>query len=72
MASTNRCETDLISCGDLNLDLIKINENSNDACTFYNNMNTLALVPTVCKPTRVTNSSCTLIYNILASNLHNF
>ena len=72
ISSINRCETDLLICGDFNLDQLKINENSNDACTFYNEMNTLALVPTICKPTRLTNSSCTHIDNIFASNLHNF
>ena len=72
ISSINRCETDLIICGDFNLDLLKINENNNDACTFYNDMNTLALVPTICKPTRLTDSSSTLIDNIFASNLHNF
>ena len=70
--SINRCENDLIICGDFNFDLLKINENSNDACTFCDDMNTMALVPTICKPTRLTSTSCTLIEIIFASNLHDF
>ena len=35
-------------------------------------MNAMALIPTICKPTRLTDSSCTLIDNIFASNLQNF
>ena len=72
MLSISRCKNYPIICGDFNLDLLKINEISNDACTFYNDMNTMALVPTICKPTRSSNSSCKLIDDIFASNLHNF
>ena len=72
ISSINRCENELIICGDFNLDLLKISENNKDARTFYNDMITLALVPTICEPTRLTNSSCTLLDNIFASNLHNF
>ena len=35
-------------------------------------MNSLALVPTKYKPTRLTSSSCILIDTTFASNLHNF
>lgn len=52
-SSINRIETDLIICGDFKLDIIKKNENSNDACTLYYDINTLAIVPTICKLTRL-------------------
>ena len=72
LLSLSRNEADLIICGDFNLDLLKINESSNNASTFYNDMNAMALIPTICKPTRLTDSSSTLIDNIFASNLRNF
>ena len=56
MPSINRCETIFVICGHFTLDLIKINEISNDSSTFYNDMNTMALVPTISEPTRLTNS----------------
>ena len=72
MLSIERFENDLKIRGDFNLELLKINENYNDACTFYKDMSTMTLVPSICKPTRLTNSTCTLIDNIFASNFHNF
>ena len=35
-------------------------------------MNLLFLIPTIHKPTRIADASCTLIDNIFVSNLHNF
>ena len=35
-------------------------------------MNDMALIPTICKPNRLTNSSYTPIDNVFASNLRNF
>ena len=69
LLSLSRNETDLIICGDFNLDLLKLNESSNNASTFYNDMNAISLLPTICKPTRLTDTSGTLIDNIFASNL---
>ena len=48
-----------------------MNESSNNASTFYNDMNAMALIPIIYKPTRLTNTSCTLFDNICVSNLRN-
>ena len=62
---------DLVFCGDFNLDLLKINEDSS-ACDFYQLMNSFSLLPIISKPTRITDSSFSLIDNFLVSNLNNF
>ena len=64
--------TDLILCGDYNIDLLKMNFPNNYATQFLNCMNSLSLVPLITRPTRIDSSSCTLIDNIFVSNLHNF
>ena len=60
----------VIVCGDFNLDLLKIGEDSGSA-SFLNVMNTFFLIPTITKPTRITDSSCTLIDDIFISYLSN-
>ena len=72
LLSLSRNECPLIICSDFYMDQLKINECSNNASTFYNGLNAMALMPTIYKPTRLTNSSCTLIDEIFASNLRNF
>ena len=67
---TNKSDN-LIICGDLNLDLLKI-QSINNVSDFYENLNTLSLVPTISKPTRVSNNSYSLIYNILVSKPFNY
>ena len=61
----------VILCGDFNLDLLKINEDAASS-SFFNGMNAFSLLPVITKPTRITDSSCTLIDNIFSSYLSNF
>ena len=70
--SLSRNESVHIICGNFISDILKRNESSNNASTFYNDMKIMALIPNICKLTCLTNSSCTLIDNIFASNLRNF
>ena len=57
--------------GDFNFDLLKYEEN-NITQDFFNSMNSQSLIPVISKPTRVTDSSATLIDNIFISNPMNF
>ena len=72
-----------ILCGDFNIDLLKFDSDSN-VSSFLNSCRSLSLVPLISKPTRITessesvihnnsiiNSSATLIDNILMSNPSN-
>ena len=62
---------DLIVCGDFNLDMLKITENR--SCeNFYHSMSSIALTPVITKPSRVTDTSWTIIDNFFISNLNNF
>ena len=65
----NSC--DLVLCGDFNLDLLAY-RNSSDSQNFMNNLSSLSLIPLISKPTRITDSSATLIDNIFLSNPSNF
>ena len=69
--ASNMRDVDKIILGDFNLCMTKINEDPAIA-SFYHTMNTLSLIPTISKPTRITGSSCSLIDNIFVSNLNNF
>ena len=62
---------DIILMGDFNFDLLKYEEN-NITQDFLNTMNSQSLIPVISKPTRVTDSSATLIDNIFISNPINF
>ena len=62
---------DLVFCGDFNLDMLKINEDLNSEA-FYQAMNSYSLTPIISRPTRVTDSSFTLIDNFFVSNLNSF
>ena len=62
---------DLVFCGDFNLDLLKVNEDSQSR-EFYQLMNSYSLLPIISKPSRVTDSSFTLIDNFFVSNLNHF
>ena len=72
LLSLSQNETDIIICGDFNLDLLKLIESSNNASTFYDDIKAMALIPTICKPNRLTNSSGTLIDYMFVSNLQSF
>ena len=63
---------DKIICGDFNLNLMNMTDASNNSSVFHNNMQTLALLPVISKPTRISPSSCSLIDNIFVNNLVNF
>ena len=56
-----------VLCGDFNLDLLKI-ENDYNISRFYDSMSSLAFLPTIDKPTRITNDSISLIDNIFINN----
>ena len=60
---------DFYLCGDFNLDLLKVNEDRN-VTKFIDTLSTLTLLPTIVKPTRVTETSFTLIDNIFTNRIH--
>ena len=62
---------DCFICGDLNLDLLKINEDRH-VSMFYDILSSMALLPTIVKPTRCTSESQTLIDNIFTNRLDEF
>ena len=62
---------DTLVCGDFNLCMLRMHEDAASA-SFYHSMQALSLVPTISKPTRITDNSSTLIDNIFATNLNNF
>ena len=58
---------EIIICGDFNFDLLKL-ESCNISLDFFNAINTCSLIPTITKPTRVNESSASLLDNILVKN----
>ena len=54
--------------GDFNIDLLK-SENNEETNSFFNNLLTYSLFPTIVKPTRITSHSATLIDNIFTNSL---
>ena len=71
-ASESLENCDKIICGDFNLNLMNMTEAANNSSVFHNNMQTLALLPVISKPTRISKSSSSLIDNIFVNNLVNF
>lgn len=65
LSSGNRF-ADIIICGDFNMDLLNL-ENHSGTLNFLNSMNTLSLIPLITKPTRITNTSATLIDNLFVN-----
>ena len=57
---------DFLLCGDMNLDLLKVNEDRN-VSKFIDTLCTLSLLPAIVKPTRITETSFTLIDNIFTN-----
>ena len=55
-------------CGDFNIDLLK-HETHNNTKQFLDTMYSLGLYPLIDKPTRITDSSTTLIDNIFTNEL---
>ena len=62
---------DLVFGGDFNLDMLKINEDTNSE-NFYHAMNSYSLIPIISKPSRITDTSYTLIDQFFVSKLDNF
>lgn len=60
-----------ILCGDFNIDIMNYH-NDNNALEFLNTLNSLALLPLISKPTRVTEDTATLIDNIFITNPQNY
>ena len=74
LASFTREFTDLLNfvrtrskfvyvCGDYNIDLLKMNSN-NDYCLFYENVLSLSFAPKITLPTRICDTTSTLIDNV--------
>ena len=57
-------------CGDYNIDLLQI-ENSNKVHLFYQNMSLSGFFPQITLPTRLSETTCTLIDNIITNNIDN-
>ena len=63
----NSNSSDLYVCGDLNLDLLKINGSDSSNSIFYNTMSSLSLLPVISKPTRITADTSTIIDNVFTN-----
>ena len=63
--------TDIIIGRDYNIDLLKFNISDNLTVQFYNTVNSLSMVPTITRPTRIAYTSSTLLDNFLVTNLRN-
>ena len=63
----NSC--DFFLCGDYNIDLLKVHEDCK-ASKFIDTLNALSLLPVIVKPTRVTETSATIIDNIFTNKLY--
>ena len=57
-------------CGDYNIDLLQI-ENSTKVNLFYQNMSLSGFFPKITLPTRLSETTCTLIDNIITNNIDN-
>ena len=57
-------------CGDYNIDLLQI-ENSNKVNLFYQNMSMSGFFPKITLPTRLSETTCTLIDNVITNNIDN-
>ena len=65
MQQFNVESTGLIKCDDYNIDLLKINISDNLAVQFQNTINSLSMVPTITRRTRIARAPCTLLDNFL-------
>ena len=57
--------------GDFNLDFLKYDSDSN-VSNFYDGVSSLYLMPSISKPTRVTDNSASIIDNFLVSNIRTY
>ena len=69
--NSNNNYHEIIVTGDFNFDLLKYQEN-NITLNFINSLNSQSFIPVISKPTRVTDTTATLIDNIFISNPINF
>ena len=57
---------------DFNIDLLKVSVSDSLAVQFYITTNSLSMMPTITRPTRIARTSSTLLDNFLVTNLRNF
>ena len=69
--STSSSNEDILVCGDFNHCMMRVNEDQS-VSSFYHSMQSLSLIPTITKPTRITDTTSSLLDNILVTNLNNF
>ncbi|XP_065650727.1 beclin-1-like protein A [Hydra vulgaris] len=70
ITAINKTRDHVFLAGDLNIDLKK-HASNNNVKNFLNTLLQSNLIPTINKPTRVTNNSSTLLDNIITNNFHN-
>ncbi|XP_065672231.1 putative histone-lysine N-methyltransferase 1 [Hydra vulgaris] len=70
ITAINKTRDHVFLAGDLNIDLKK-HASNNNVKNFINTLLQNNLIPTINKPTRVTNNSSTLLDNIITNNFHN-
>ena len=61
---------DIYICGDFNTDLLKIDKNVNYK-KFYEQLCSYGLLPQIIQPTRITDTSATIVDNIFTNNMNN-
>ena len=59
---------DSILCGDVNYNLLNV-QHHRDTEEYYNNLQANSYIPLITKPTRITETSATLIDHIFINNL---
>ena len=62
---------DLIVGRDYNIDLLKVSVSDSLSVQFYNTFNSLSMVPTITRPTRIVRTSCTPVDNFLVRKFIN-
>ncbi|XP_065663015.1 putative histone-lysine N-methyltransferase 1 [Hydra vulgaris] len=70
ITAINKTRDHVFLAGDLNIDLKK-HASNNNVKNFINTLLQSNLIPTINKPTRVTNNSSRLLDNIVTNNFHN-
>jgi len=68
LSSLSRLKIDIFLAGDYNIDLLKINSHALTH-SFYNILSLHRFIPTILRPTRITQHSATLIDNIFTNVL---
>ena len=67
LTKASKTTADVILCGDLNIDLLKI-ESDASISNFYDSLSSHSLLPMISKPTRITDDTFSLIDNIFVTN----